>query len=143
MANKKLIINSNIDIKQKAVGLIMCTANDISANMNRILKPVNLSLIQLHILHTLSHSPKGILTVNQIKSYMVDESPNVSRSLNKLMDKGYINKNRDLKDQRIVYIEITDSGRDIHDEADGLLLKESIDLSDEDAEKLVEILSLM
>jgi len=36
--------------------------------------------------------------------------PNVSRLLNKLMEKGLIQKERNLSDQRVVYVKLTPAG---------------------------------
>ncbi len=140
MANKDLIINSDIDLDQKVLGLLMCTAQEQTAKMIRSIRHMNLSLTQVQILHVLSNSPSGQLTVNQIKSFMVDESPNVSRSLNKLMENGYILKERSSEDQRVVYITVTDEGRQAHRDADKELVKVSLDLSDEELKTLYEIL---
>ncbi|WP_207652909.1 MarR family winged helix-turn-helix transcriptional regulator [Anaeromicrobium sediminis] len=141
MANKDLIINSDIDLDQKVLGLLICTAQEQTAKMMRSIRHMNLSLTQVNILHALSNSPSGQLTVNQIKSFMVDESPNVSRSLNKLMENGYIVKERSNEDQRVVYITVTDKGREIHESADKELLKLSLNLSQGELEKMYELLT--
>ena len=141
MANKNLIINADIPIEQKVLGLIICTGQELTTEMQRNIKHLKLSLTQLQILHTLSFAPKGKLTVNQIKQFMIDDSPNVSRSLNKLMENKLIVKKRRSDDQRIVDILITDAGREMHNKADKeLLANSSINLSPEDTEKLYELL---
>lgn len=108
--------------------------------MTRKLKPTGLSLIQLEILHVLSKAPDKYLTVNQIKKMMVDESPNVSRALNKLMDAMLIEKQRDSEDQRVVYIHITEAGEQAHIDADKELVTVNLDFAPGDAEKLYELL---
>ena len=81
--------------------------------------------------------------VNQIKNLMFDESPNVSRSLNKLVDAGYVMKQRSEKDLRIVHIHITEEGHQIHLNADAALLSMDGDmtLSDQEAEQLYKLLA--
>lgn len=141
MANKQLIIDAPGEIKQKALGLLLCSAQEKNSEINRALKPYDISFLQSNILHILDYSPTGSLTVNQIKKFMVDDTPNVSRSLNKLMDKGYIVKERSLEDQRVVHIVITDSGREVHKKADIALENVfTLDISDEDAQTLYDIL---
>ena len=140
MANKALIIHSDIDLEQKALALLVCTAQEKTAEMVRNIRHLNLSLIQVHILHVLSKSDKGQLTVNQIRELMIDDSPNVSRSINKLMENGYIVKERSHEDQRVVYIKITEAGEKAHEEADGELLKTKLGLSAAEAQKLYELL---
>jgi len=140
MANKKIIIDSKIDLDSKIVLLLICTAQELNVDMTRKLKQFNLSFIQLQILHALSESEKGELTVNQIKSVMVDESPNVSRALNKLMNSGFIEKDRNLIDQRMVYIKITPEGKKIHIKADIEIIETTLNLTSKEKRNLYEIL---
>ncbi|QQE13863.1 MarR family transcriptional regulator [Planctomycetota bacterium] len=140
MANKGLIINSDLDTGQKVVALIACIAQEMVTEMERSIKHLNLSLTQVQILHVLSHSPEGRLTVNQIKGAMVVDSPNVSRSLNKLMENELIVKERSTEDQRVVHITVTDKGREYHDEADKFIVDLPLNLNDEEKEKLYQLL---
>lgn len=141
MANKDLVINSEGSLEQKTLALLLCTAQEKSSQINKALKPLGISFLQTNILHILDTIEGGKLTVNQIKNVMVDDSPNVSRSLNKLMEKGYIIKERTLEDQRIVNIVITDAGRKTHKLADeALAFAFTIDLEGNDLKKLYDIL---
>ncbi|MCG8490196.1 MAG: MarR family transcriptional regulator [Sneathiellales bacterium] len=140
MPNKDLIINSDMETDQKAVALIACIAQDYKVKMERLISPMDLSLLQLQILHALDYSPKGCLTVNQIKAAMVDDNSNVSRTLNKLVDMGMIVKERSSQDQRTVFIRITDLGRNAHKEADKLLLSHTTGLTEADVKKLYALL---
>lgn len=124
MANKDIVINSAYTPEIKSYALIRCIAHEIEATAARTLKNYGLSETQLSILDALDNSGAA-MTVNQIKAAMIDESPNVSRSLNKLMENGLIVKQRDFKDQRVVKIRLTDEGRNRHREADRALLKET------------------
>ncbi len=141
MANKDLVKNSQMTTEQKAMALLICIAQEKSGEMTRNIKPFNLSMTQLTILHTLSFAPEGRLTVNQIKNFMIDDSPNVSRSLNRLMENGCIEKERSSEDQRVVYIKITEKGRQTHTDADRALVKIQLNLSEEDVNTLYSILS--
>jgi DNA-binding MarR family transcriptional regulator len=143
MANKHLIIDADYPVEQKALALLVCTAQEITSEMTKSIKPLGLSLTQLQILHSLCEVPKGRLTVNQIKKVMIEDSPNVSRSLNKLMDNGHIVKERNLDDQRVVHISVTDSGRNAHIEADKLLMKSGarLNLRPDEMEQLYKLLA--
>ena len=46
------------------------------------------------------------------------DSPNVSRILNKMVEKGLVHKERQSDDQRIVYVSLTEKGRQLHHQAD-------------------------
>lgn len=141
MANKKLIVESDLPVEFKALGLLMCIAQQKYAELTRQLNPMNLSLLQLNILHGLSMAPEGSLTVNQIKSLQVDESPNISRALNKLMERGLIVKKRSQEDQRVVRITITEAGLHAHKDGDALLIGATLGLSKEDTKKLYGLLA--
>jgi DNA-binding MarR family transcriptional regulator len=145
MANKHLIIDADYPLEQKVLALLVCTAQEITSEMTKSIKPLGLSLTQLQILHSLCEVPEGRLTVNQIKKVMIEDSPNVSRSLNKLMDNGHIVKERNLDDQRVVHISVTESGRKIHVEADKLLMQSGarLNLNTEEQEQLYNLLAKM
>lgn len=59
MANKKLIIDSDINLDSKTILLLLCTAQELNADITRTLKQFNLSFIQLQILHALAESDSG------------------------------------------------------------------------------------
>jgi len=140
MANKKLIVNSGMTLEQKNLGLLVCTGQELKVKLERQVAPHALSMLQLSILHSLASSPDGQLTVNELKAMMVDESPNVSRTLNKMEEAGFIIKLRSLDDQRVVHVSITKAGRKAHDAADEDLMAVTLGLSDKDQEQLYKIL---
>lgn len=141
MANKELILGADMPLEQKASALLLCVAQELKSAMTRQIQTQGLSLLQLELLHALSYADKSTLTVNELKGAIVDDSPNVSRTLNKLVDAGYVEKQRSAADQRVVNIVITDDGRRAHREADAQLLKLSLGLSKKDLETLFRLLS--
>ena len=110
MANKQLIIDAKYSNEFKVLGLIQCISHEIEANQARLLKPFGISSTQLSIVHTLDLHSADYMTVNEIKDQMVDDSPNVSRSLKQLEDKQFIEKTRDIDDKRQVLISINKEG---------------------------------
>jgi DNA-binding MarR family transcriptional regulator len=92
---------------------IIFTANWLLNKIEVVLKPVGLSLQQLNVLSILDGQPDKTATVNLIRERLIDRMPNVSRLLNKLMEKGLIVKERNLSDQRVVYIKLTPEGEKI------------------------------
>ncbi len=146
MSNKQIIINSDIDIKAKVYALILCIAGDFETTTSKILSKFNLSKLQLDILHELHTANGNMLTITEIKDRMVSDSPNVSRSVNKLMENEFIEKERTLVDQRVVNVKITDKGKDVHAKADkakiSLIYKNyKNNLSDNEIKTLYEILA--
>lgn len=142
MAKKELIIQSEGPITAKCYAMLRCISHEMEANTAKLLKNFGLSETQLMILDALEHTDLEVMTVNQIKAVMTDDNPNVSRSLNKLMENGYVVKERDLIDQRVVKIRITKEGRKIHQEADKMMLQSpySTVLSKEEFHTLYELL---
>ena len=120
----------------------MCTDKKKKSDIDRVLRPLGISLLQANILHVVDESPSSSLTVNEIKGLMADDSPNVSRSLNKLMENNYIIKERSTEDQRIVNIVITDEGKQMHRLADEAIAPlTSLGLKEEELKHLYNLLA--
>jgi len=141
LANKAAIINADVPTQFKAMGLIACIAQEQKVEMTRRISPTGLSLIQLELLHALDQAPEKSLTVNELKQVMIDDSPNVSRALNKLMEAGFIIKQRSEADQRVVHICITEAGSAAHQQADRALMDMKLGLSDAETEQLFQLLA--
>ncbi|MEN7550364.1 MarR family transcriptional regulator [Rapidithrix thailandica] len=117
---------------------LVFTSNWALSKISQALKPIGLSLQQLNILRILKGQPHQTATVNLIKERMVDRMPNVSRLLNKLMEKGLIVKERNLTDQRVVYIKLTPEGEKLSEKGKEILETKCFDvrLSDEESDLL-------
>lgn len=89
---------------------IMTVANWLQGKIAEILSPYNISMQQLKVLAIVHDQPKKIAIVNTIREQMQDPMSNVSRLLNKLMDRGLVRKEHSLEDQRVVYIHLTPDG---------------------------------
>lgn len=86
-------------------------ANHMYAHIAEILQPLNVSYQQLKVLGILEGQLEGCTTVNHIREHMGDPMSNVSRLLNKMVEKALIEKRRSDSDQRVVYVQITANGR--------------------------------
>ncbi|HDM8202575.1 TPA: MarR family transcriptional regulator [Vibrio harveyi] len=143
MANKQSIIDGDFPLESKILALIACIGQEQKMEMTRRIKHTGLSLTQLQLLHILSQAPLEGLTINQLKALMVDDSPNVSRAVSKLVDGGHAIKERSETDQRIVHVRITESGELAHMECDKSLMGISLGLSESEVQNLYELLSKM
>ena len=129
------------DSPQDKAGMnIIFTANWLLNQYAAVLKPIDLSLQQLNVLAILKGQPDRTATVNVIRNRMIDRMPNVSRLLNKLMEKKLISKDRDLTDQRVVYIKLTEKGEKVAGMGRKLFQKVSYGITKEQAKILNEIL---
>lgn len=141
MPKKHLIVGSeSLSIEQKVIALLGCIAHEQKTEMESLISDQDLSLLQLEILHNLAQAPKGGMTVGDLKTVLIDDSPNVSRTLNKLVARGLVIKTRSEEDQRTVHVEITDAGHETHQRADIQLLNVKTTLSETELSQLYGLL---
>jgi len=129
--------------QQKAGMNLIFTANWLSNQYASALKPLDLSLQQLNVLTILQGQETHTAPVNLIRDRLIDRMPNVSRLLNKLMEKGLIRKDRTLSDQRIVHIKLTEDGLKVAIKGRELFQSVQYALNDEKAEFLNDLLNEM
>jgi DNA-binding MarR family transcriptional regulator len=95
---------------QKLFINILFTSSWLKANHNKQLKPYGLSTEQYNILRILRGQKKTPASINLITERMIDKSSNVSRLVDKLLLKGYIEKRQNKTDKRQAEIIISDKG---------------------------------
>lgn len=132
-----------LNAQQRVSTNIIFTANWILNKISVSLKPTSLSLQQFNVLSILNGQPEHTATVNLIKDRLIDRMPNVSRLLNKLMEKGLIQKERNLSDQRVVYVKLTPAGEKLRIQGRQILNNISVGISDEHADLLNDLLEKM
>lgn len=128
----------------KAIVNLRYTANYVGAIQNTFMSQYGLTMPQFNILRILRGAGEEI-TVNTIKDRMVEKSPNTTRLMDKLIDKGLISRTRCTEDRRVVYIKITDQGLELLAEIDknfddkrGMFVPHNF--SDEEANMLSDLL---
>ena len=142
MAKKSLVIAApDMSLDQKVVALLLCIAQEKKGEIDRALEGTLQSMLQLNLLHALSKAPEKRLTVGQLKQVMVEDSPNVSRTLNKLAERGLVEKTRSADDQRTVHVSITRAGERAHTEGDARLMNLSTGLAQRELKQLFELLT--
>lgn len=126
--------------QQRALTNIIFTSNWVLNRIALALKPTNLSLQQFNVLSILYGQPEQTATVNLITERLIDRMPNTSRLLNKLMDKGLIEKEKNTNDQRVVYIKLTPEGTILKQQARSIINGVLVNLEDKEADILNELL---
>lgn len=101
----------------KAVVNVRFTSNFISTAQNVFMTKFGLSMAQFNILRILRGAGDSI-AVNTVKERMIEKSPNTTRLMDKLIDKGLISRERCSEDRRVVYVKITKEGLDLLIEID-------------------------
>lgn len=127
--------------QQRAGMNVIFTANWLSNLYATALKPLGLSLQQLNVLTILKGQPDYTAPVNLIKDRLIDRMPNVSRLLNKLMEKGLVQKDRTLSDQRVVHIKLTSQGEQVTEQGRALFQSVAYPLADAQAQLLNDLLN--
>ena len=102
---------------QRAMVNVRYTSNFFAATQNQFMAQYGLSMPQYNILRILRGAKKSI-SVNSVKDRMVEKSPNTTRLMDKLFDKGLIERERCTDDRRIVFVQISKQGLDLLSEID-------------------------
>ncbi len=122
---------------------IIYTANWITSCQNKFLKDFLISHQQYNILRILKGA-KVALKVQTIKDRMLERSPNVTRLMDKLCAKNYIQRLPSEQDRRVVKIAITKKGLDLLESIPKYFNKELLkNLNEEEAEQLSYLLDKM
>ncbi len=122
---------------------VMFTNNWMLDSQVRLLKTYSFTQPQYNVLRILRGSQGTPLTVNSIIERMLDRMSNVSRLVDKLLEKGYVQRTQSTDDRRAVDIIITNKGLQILKEIDELQAvweKNYTNLSEEKATLLNELL---
>jgi len=133
------------DEQHKVMLNIVFTGNWLMHRHAVFLKPHDLSPQQYNILRILRGS--GVqMTMNDIRSRMLDRNPNVTRMSDRLIEKGLVERIRCEEDRRVVYLKISEHGNHLLGKLD--LEWEATDLperklSDEQAKMLNQLLDYL
>jgi DNA-binding MarR family transcriptional regulator len=95
---------------QKAVVNTMFTSRVIEEQAARRLKPYDITTPQFNILRILRGQKGKPASVKLLVERMLDKSSNASRLVDKLLEKGYVQRTTCPDDRRAVEVRITDSG---------------------------------
>lgn len=128
--------------QQKAIINIRYTSNFLGNIQTQFMSKFDLSMPQFNILRIL-RGAKGDINVNTVKDRMIEKSPNTTRLMDKLIDKGLIHRSRCKEDRRVVYVRITENGLKLLRQIDEHMDVSSLinaNLTDEEANTLSDLL---
>jgi DNA-binding MarR family transcriptional regulator len=126
--------------RTKALINIKYTANWLNTVGNEILKPFKISNQQYNILRILKGANEAV-AVNMVKERMIEKSPNATRLMDKLCDKGLIERTRCENDRRVVFVKISEKGLKVLDKINVDELGNPMNsISEDEAKILNEIL---
>jgi DNA-binding MarR family transcriptional regulator len=129
------------DDHHRAIVNLRYTSNWIGAYYNQQLEQFNLTLPQFNILRILRGAGDA-LSVQMVKERMLEPSPNTTRLIDKLLDKGFVKRQRCKSDRRVIYLKITNEGLENLEKVDTVFDDMSLknNLTKDEAEKLNNIL---
>lgn len=128
--------------QQKVIINLRITSNVISAYQQQFMDRFDLTMPQFNILRIL-RGAKGPINVNTVKERMIERSPNTTRLMDKLIEKGLIERIRCEQDRRVVYVSISELGQDLLSQIDRAPEFSNITkptISDQDAAQLSDLL---
>ena len=128
--------------QQKAIINIRFTSNFLGNVQQNSMNQYDLTMPQFNILRILRGAGEAI-NVNTVKDRMIEKSPNTTRLMDKLIDKGLIERIRCEKDRRVVYVKISENGLAILSEIDKNIDVNTLinaGLTDEEANTLSDLL---
>ena len=139
------------DIKQKtfktefnkAIVNILFTNNWIHEKLLSLFKPYGLTEPQYNVLRILRGQYPNPSTINLIIDRMLDRMSNASRIVDKLEQKGYVDRTQCKNDRRAVDVVITEKGLQLLEELDFKIGKWETDMqgiSENEAQQLNELL---
>jgi Transcriptional regulators len=106
------------DMHMRAYLNIMYTGNWISNRVNQALKPFDLTEQQYNVLRILRGQHGETMSLFEIQDRMIQKMSNVSRLIDKLLQKGLVERKECKMNRRKVDIKITEAGLAILNEAE-------------------------
>jgi DNA-binding MarR family transcriptional regulator len=94
---------------------VMVTSSWFLSELAAVMAPFGLTPAQFNVLRILKGSSPQMLTCSEVGSRLLDRTPDVTRLLNRLENNGLIVRERADHDRRIVYVGISDRGRELLD----------------------------
>lgn len=96
--------------QEKSFVNLIYTAALFEANFNKFIKPFGLSSQQYNVLRILRGQFPNSMSSGDLLSRMIHKMSNVSRLVNKLVEKGYVIRVVNANDKRNILVSITDLG---------------------------------
>ena len=133
--------------EQEAYLSLLRTADALQAQVEARLKEFGLTSTQYNALRILRGAGSEGLPCREIGERMITHDPDVTRLLNRLEDRGFVERTRARHDRRVIYGKITAAGLRLLREMDGPIEKHSREMlrhvGQEKLKQLIELLELV
>ncbi|PSR04143.1 MAG: MarR family transcriptional regulator [Bacteroidetes bacterium SW_11_45_7] len=130
----------------KLIVNILFTQSWLVSQMKGFLQQFGLTVQQFNILRILREQSPHPTTLNLVRNRMLDKNSDASRIVERLRQKGMVERNQSEQDRRTVAIVITGKGREVLaqiDQQDDFFYSLTQNLSDTEAQQVNELLDTM
>lgn len=100
-------------VQEEVVLSLLRTADQVAVPMNEVLREQNLSTSQYNVLRILRGADEEGLACGEVAERMVRRDPDLTRLLDRLVDRDLVTRTRDERDRRVVRVTITDEGLEL------------------------------
>lgn len=100
-------------IEQVTFVHLVRAASKLDAELNRVLRPLELTSATYNILKVLRSAGGGGRSCGDISEQLIAQVPDMTRLLDRLERLGYVSRERSSLDRRMVKVSITDKGREV------------------------------
>jgi DNA-binding MarR family transcriptional regulator len=101
--------------------VLIDAGNAVQRALEIRLRPLGIGVSQQRAL-TYALLAEGALTPSVLGSLLLEDSASVSGLLNRMEDRGLVSRTHDRRDRRVVWVELTDEGRNVALEATRLAM---------------------
>ena len=98
-----------------AFDLLLRTASELDQQVAQALKPAEVTPAQYNVLRILRNAGSAGLACSDVSARLVRHDPDVTRLLDRLEARGFVQRSRDTEDRRVVLARITSEGRAVLD----------------------------
>lgn len=136
--------NSNIALSKSVIVNLLYTHGIVIAELNKVLKPHDLSLQQFNVLRILRGQNGKPICLSVVQDRMISKMSNTTRLVDKLIIKNLVTKQINTKNKRKIDISITKDGLTLLSTIDGLISGKEDEiagnLTKEEASEIVRLL---
>ncbi|MFN8580038.1 MAG: MarR family transcriptional regulator [Gemmatimonadaceae bacterium] len=114
-------------LEQEAYLNLVRTAAVLNDRLERVLKPVGVTLAQYNVLRILRGADPDGLCRNEVRDRMVTRMPDMTRLLDRMKDAGLVRRQREDADRRMVRTVVTAKGRRVLEQIDDAVHAEHLE----------------
>lgn len=102
--------NSSLPLSKKTVVALLYTSNFINSKLNDVLKPYDVSIQQFNVLRILRGQNGQPASLTIVQERMISKMSTTTRLVDKLIKKGFVEKDINIENRRKTDIHITKDG---------------------------------